>query len=75
MTLEQIVQESSRLPREQLAELVDHLSARLHDDIAPEIEEAWRQETRRRIADIESGKEVGIPGEIVSARIRKIVGR
>jgi len=74
MTLEQIVQESSRLPHEQLAELVDHLSAKLHGAIAPDIEESWRLETRRRLADIQSGREKGIPGAEVSARIRKIVG-
>jgi len=75
MTLAQIVQESNQLPREQLVELVDHLAAKLHGGIAPEIEESWRRETRRRVAEIESGQEKGIPGEEVSARIRKIVGR
>jgi hypothetical protein len=29
----------------------------------------------RRVEEIRSGKVQGIPGEIVSARIRKIVGR
>ena len=75
MTLEQIVAESKQLPPEQLAELMDRLAVELHGGIAPEIEESGRQETRRRIAEIESGRELGVPGAEVSARIRKIVGR
>jgi putative addiction module component (TIGR02574 family) len=74
MTLAQIVQESNRLPQEQLAELVDTLSARLNGGIDPEVEESWKLEIRRRLAEIESGRDTGIPGEVVSARIRKIVG-
>ena len=75
MTLEQIVEEASRLPREQVAEVVDRLTLTLHTDIPPEVEAAWKQETRRRLADLESGKVQTIPGDIVSADIRKIVGR
>jgi putative addiction module component (TIGR02574 family) len=45
------------------------------DKIEPEIEESWKQETRRRLAELESGKVQAVPGEVVSSRIRKIVGR
>jgi hypothetical protein len=62
MTLNQIVEEARHLPTEQVMELVDRLSEALH--ISPGIEESWKAETRRRVADIE-----------VSARIRKVVGR
>ncbi len=75
MTLEQIVQESSHLSQAQLAELLDRLAVRLHGGMVPEVEESWRQEVRQRIADIEGGREKGLSGEEVSARIRKIVGR
>jgi putative addiction module component (TIGR02574 family) len=47
----------------------------MFDEIEPEIESAWKQETRRRLAELESGKVEAIPGEVVSSRIRKIVGR
>ncbi len=47
----------------------------LADEIQPEIEESWKQETRRRLAELENGKVEAVPGEIVSSRIRKIVGR
>ena len=75
MTLDQIVEAASHLPREQVAEVVDRLTLTLHADIEPEVEESWKQETRRRLADLESGKVQAIPGEVVSHRIRKIVGR
>jgi len=40
----------------------------------PELDAAWAVEIKRRIEDIESGREVGIPGDEVMARARKIVG-
>ena len=75
MTLDQIVEEASHLPREQMVEVVDRLTSTLHTDVEPEIEESWKQETRRRLAELESGKVQAVPGEVVSNRIRKIVGR
>ena len=73
MTLDQIVEEACCLPTEQVVELVDRLSQGLH--LSSGIEQSWKDETRRRVADIESGKVLGIPGPDVSDRIRKIVGR
>ena len=73
MTLDQIVEEARLLPSEQVAELVDRLSHRLQLDA--EVEESWRSETRRRVAEIEADSAQSIPGLEVSARIRKIVGR
>ncbi len=75
MTLDQIIEEAHRLPREHVAELVDRLTLELHQTIDPSIEDAWKQETRRRLSEIESGSVKGAPGEEVSARIGKIVGR
>ena len=75
MTVDQIVEEARGWPSERLAELVDHLTLSLHQRIEPEIERAWKQECRQRIADIESGKVAAVPGEEVSARVRQIVGR
>ena len=75
MTLEQIVEEASRLPREQVAEVVDRLTSALYTGNEPEVEFAWKQETRRRLTELECGQVQAIPGEAVSADIRKIVGR
>ena len=44
-------------------------------DVDLEIESAWKQETRRRLAELESGKVQAVSGEVVSNRIRKIVRR
>jgi putative addiction module component (TIGR02574 family) len=73
MTLDQIVLETRQWPTEQVAELVDRLMLELPS--TPENEAAWKVEARRRIAEIESGRVSGVPGELVSARIREIVGR
>lgn len=75
MTLEQIVEEASRLPREQVAEVVDRLGSVLHPGPDVGIEMTWKNEVRHRLADLESGRVEAIPGEEVSQRIRKIVGR
>jgi putative addiction module component (TIGR02574 family) len=74
MTVQEIFAEARQLPKEQIGELVDRL---LDDAVGlgdPEFDAAWRSETRRRIAEIQSGEVAGIPGEEVMAEIRKIVG-
>jgi hypothetical protein len=75
LTLDQIVEEARRLPREQSAELLDRLLADAVEAPDAEIEQAWKVETRRRIAEIESGAEPGVPGEQAMAELRRIVGR
>ncbi len=73
LTLDQIVEETRHWPPDQVANLVDRLTEELEP--AVEIEAAWRTETRRRVAEIEGGQVPGLPGEEVSARVRRIVGR
>ncbi len=75
MTLDQIIAETLRLPKEQVAELVDRLTMDLHQSVDPALEAAWKKATRRRLDEISNGTVQGIPGEEVSARIRQIVGR
>jgi len=75
MTPEQIVAEASQWPPAQLADLVDRLTLTLHQAVDPEIDQAWKNETRRRLAEIESGIVQTIPGEEVTAQVRRIVGR
>jgi putative addiction module component (TIGR02574 family) len=74
ITLDQIVEETRHWTPEKVGELVERLSGDLHA-CEPEIAAAWQTEVGRRIAEIQSGKVRGIPGEEVSARVRKIVGR
>lgn len=74
MTVKQIVEEARQLPREQLSELFDQLLAESFGQPDPEIDAAWREETRRRVAEIRSGEVQGIPGDQVMAEVRRIVG-
>jgi putative addiction module component (TIGR02574 family) len=74
MTLEQIVEETRKWPPEQVGELAARLTEDLHVS-DPETKTAWEGEINRRIVEIEEGKTQGIPGEEVSARIRRILGR
>ena len=75
LTLEQIVEETSQLPADVVAELIDRILLARHGGIDPEIETAWKTEVRRRIEEIDTGKVQGIPAEESLARIRKIIGR
>ena len=78
MSVEQLEHSVLKLAPEDRRRFLDWLYA--HEDellgaVDPEVVRAWKQETRQRIAEIESGTVAGIPGEEVSAKIRRIVGR
>lgn len=75
MTVDQIVEETLRLPKEQAVELVDRLTMDLHQTVDPVLEADWKKETRRRLDEISKGIVHGIPGDEVTAKIRQIVGR
>jgi hypothetical protein len=75
MSVEQIVSETRQLPREQAIELFDRLLVETVTAPDPEINLAWKREIRRRIADIDSGREKGVDGDEVMAELRQIVGR
>lgn len=75
LTLDQIVAEARQLPRDQAAELFDRLLADTVSTPDADVEQAWKDETRRRIAEIESGPEPGVPGDEAMAQLRRIVGR
>jgi hypothetical protein len=74
MTLKELYEEAWHLPREQAAELIDLLLIDTFSLPEPDVDEAWKNETRRRIAEIESGQVKGIPMEETLAKMRKIVG-
>ena len=74
MTVEQVLDETSHWPHEQVEVLFERLldsNYRLPD---PALDAAWAREIKTRVDDIESGREPGIPGEEVMARVRSIVG-
>ena len=74
-THDQIVEEARQWPDDVVAELVDRLMLARHGVSEPALSPAWRSTVARRVEEIRSGKVQGIPGEVVSARIRRIVGR
>jgi hypothetical protein len=74
LTVEQIVEETRHWPPARLAELVDSLSVELHQGIAPDMAAAWKQEARRRLAEIQDGSDQAVDGEEVSAQVRRTVG-
>ena len=75
MTVQQIVAEAKKLSPAEQAELVDLLWVESVGGPDPATDDEWKQETRRRIAEIENGTAEFIPGEQVMAELRKIVGR
>ena len=74
MTLDQIVDETRQWPQDVRAELVERIILSAHGGIPTHVEDAWQQETRRRVADIQSGRAKGIPLDDALADARKRVG-
>lgn len=75
MTLDQIVDETREMPVEVVAELVDRILIARHGGVEASVATAWKAETNRRIAEIESGKVKGVTPEENAARIQKILRR
>ena len=73
MTVDQVLAETSHWPTDQVETLFERLLLSKYRLPDPKVDAAWAEEIKRRIDDIESGREVGIPGEEVMARARKIV--
>ena len=69
----QILEAAEQLSPPERAELADRLVERLTDDLPPEIAQAQIAEVHRRIAQVETGEVVLIPGEEALARVRQLV--
>ena len=75
LTLDQIVEEARQLPADVVAELVDRIMLAKHGVADAPLSPAWSETLARRVEDIRSGREPGVDGAEVMARVRKIVGR
>ena len=75
LPLDEILEESQQWPDDVVAELVDRLMLARHGVKESALSPAWHSVASRRVAEIRSGQVQGVPGEVVSARIRQIVGR
>jgi putative addiction module component (TIGR02574 family) len=74
ITLDAIVEEARQLPADVVAELVDRMLVARPGGMTAGVADIWRKESRRRMAEIESGRVRGVPGEEVSARLRQMLG-
>ena len=75
LTLDQIVEETRSLPHDVVSELIDRILMAVHGGQVPAHEKAWSEVVHRRIEEIRQGKVQLVPGEEVSAKIRRIIGR
>jgi putative addiction module component (TIGR02574 family) len=70
-TVDQVESAALSLPRCDRVRLLDALNASLAMD--PEIERAWDEEIRRRLADLDAGRAKTIPGEDVMKEVRDLL--
>ena len=75
LSADQIVEETSDWPEDAVADLVDRILRAKYDEADPSVDKAWHEETRRRIADMESGRGQGVALEETLAKARKITGQ
>lgn len=74
ISIDQIVEQTREMPGEAVSELIDRIVLARHGGIETSVATAWKVQTDRRIAEIESGKVKGVPLEESPARARKIAG-
>ncbi len=65
LTLDDLYQAALALPEEERAELADRLLGTLSPDVPSQLHPAWRDELKRRSAQIESGEVAPIPWDEV----------
>jgi putative addiction module component (TIGR02574 family) len=65
----EILKEALALPPEARAALADSLWDSLDAEVDADAEEAWRQEIRRRLGDLDSGAVAAIPWSEARARL------
>lgn len=71
--VEELSQKARALPPEDRARLAEDLLASLQEGLDPEVEAAWDEEIRRRVAEIDSGAAKLLPADEVFAEIRRIL--
>ena len=71
MTLRLLEKEVLELPPRSRVRLAEKIMAGIDDYATPELERAWDDEIERRVKEIESGAETGIPAEDVMKESRR----
>ena len=74
ITLDSIVEETRQWPDDVVAELIDRIVIAKHGGIDAQHAESWANIAQARLGEAERDPSVLVDGDVVSARIRKIVG-
>lgn len=67
----ELSQRARELAPEDRARLAEELLASLESGLEPEIDAAWDEELRKRIAEVERGAVKLVPADEVFARVRR----
>jgi putative addiction module component (TIGR02574 family) len=70
--VEELSRKARALPPEERVRLAEELLATVQE-VDPEVEAAWDEEIRRRIAEIDSGTARLIPADEVFAEVRRLI--
>ena len=71
MTLRVLEKEALELPPRSRVRLAERIMESVDDYATPELEAAWNDEIERRVKEIQSGAEKGIPAERVMKEARR----
>lgn len=71
----QLYEKALALPEADRAALAEKLYASVDQGFDPEVEEAWSEEIKRRMEEIDSGKVKMIPGEQVLQKLQAKLDR
>ena len=74
MTLRVLEKEVLELPPRSRVRLAERIIESIDDYAAPELEATWDDEIERRVGEIESGAEKGIPAQEVMKEARRALG-
>lgn len=70
--VDELSQRALELPPEERVRLAERLLATVHE-VDAEVDAAWDEEIKRRLAEIDNGTVKLIPGEQVFAEVRRIL--
>jgi len=65
----ELFERASALSEQERATLAGLLIESLESEIDPDVEEAWRLEIERRLAELDSGTVKTVPWEVVKAKL------
>ena len=65
----ELFEKASALSEQERATLAGLLIESLESEVDPDVEEAWRVEIERRLAELDSGAVETVPWEVVKAKL------